>query len=207
MRRTTQWLTPAAFGGALALAGGILASHSVVGHQDPNDAFRVLIRTTGLLSALMFGLALSMKDELRSRDAFRGLLASHFVHAAALAASGLLWSPERLGDVARQSHVVFACFPDWTPIALGGAGFVALFVLALAPRPLPVRIRVGAEVWLLCLFVSFYVDAFLTRWSERPAVSLFYAALAIGLATIGARRWRRPTSSTSPSAAPRPLTG
>ncbi len=201
MQRTTQWLVPAAFGGAMILAGGILLTYPNVGHHDPNDALRVLIRATGLLSALLFGLALSMRDELRSRDAFRGLLASHLVHAAALAWGGLLWSPERLGDVARQSHVVFALFPDWTPIVLGGAGFAALFVLAIARRPLPSLVRIGAEAWLMCLFVSFYVDAFLSRWPERPAASLFYVALAASLALIGARRWR-PSRSASPAGAP-----
>ena len=201
MHRTTKWLAPGALGGALMLAGTIMLTHPIVGHHDPNDALRVLIRATGLLSALMFGVALSMKDELRSRDAFRALLASHLVHAVALAAGGLLWSPERLGEVARQSHVVFALFPDWTPIVLGGAGFVALFVLALARRPLPFRVRIGAEVWLLCLFVSFYVDAFLSRWAEHPVAALFYAALAVGLTLIGARRWR-PSRSALPAEAP-----
>jgi len=103
--------------------------------------------------------------------------------------------------VARQSHVVFALFPDWTPIVLGGAGFVALFVLALARRPLPFRVRIGAEIWLLCLFVSFYVDAFLSRWAEHSAASFFYAALAVGLTLIGARRWR-PSRSALPAEAP-----
>ena len=191
MRRNTRWIAPAVLGGALALAGAILLTHPIVGHHDPEDAWRVVIRSTGLLSALLFGLALTLKDELRSRDAFRGLFVSHLVHAAALAAAGLLWSPERLGEVARQSHVVFALFPDWTPIVLGGAGYVALVVLALAPRPLPPRVRVGAELWLLCLFVSFYADAFLSRWAERPVTALFFAALAVGLILIGVHRRRR----------------
>jgi len=201
MFRSTRWIAPAALGAALALAAGILLTRPVTGHGDPDDALRVLIRATGMLSAVLFGLALAFRDDARSRDACRGVLASHLVHGAALAGAGLLWNADRLGDVARQSHVVFALFPDWTPMVLGGLGYIALFVLALAPRPLSGVVRIGAEAWLLSLFVSFYLDASLSRAARQPVAALAFAALALGLVGIAVRRWRRPVPAAAPRSA------
>lgn len=172
-------------------AGFILAAAPQLGHEHPQDAFRLLLRTSALVSAAIFVATLLVgrqRDALLLRAGYRGVLGSQLVHLLGLVLGGYLWSPSKMETVTSQNHLAFALLPGSATIVLGLLAYAGLALLAAKLDRLSRRVRIVGEVSMWLTFTTIYLDALVSGAGEGLAGTLAYGVIVMALFLAGSFR-------------------